>query len=237
VPSQVEQHGQPRRTPSRLGFQEPKSNKHKPSQLGGESSAQDVKRSFPLLNLSSMHRSCKGFDLRTKRKRERVSQCLGAVCLKVGGSKCCGQRLEMKGRAIYTLIFEVVPVLPVSTHRYYRSKRIRPLQSTYWRLCEKIAYRYYRSFTGTTGQRPVPPVVQFFAKTCFARKRLTGTTELSPVPLVNGWYYRSTTDTTARAKTRKTKALTPAGFMPTGTTGGSPVPPVLPGIKHFSKCP
>jgi len=151
VPSQVEQHGQPRRTPSRLGFQEPKSNKHKPSQLGGESSAQDVKRSFPLLNLSSMHRSCKGFDLRTKRKRERVSQCLGAVCLKVGGSKCRGPRLEMKGRAIYTLISEVVPVLPVSTHRYYRSKRIRPLQLTYWRLCEKIAYRYYRSFTGTTG--------------------------------------------------------------------------------------
>jgi hypothetical protein len=102
---------------------------------------------------------------------------------------------------------------------------------------EKIAYRYYRSFTGTTGQRPVPPVVQILAKTSFAGKRLTGTTGLSPVPPVKGRYYRSTTDTTARTKTRRTKALTPAGFMPTGTTGGSPVLPVLPGIKHFSKCP
>jgi hypothetical protein len=93
------------------------------------------------------------------------------------------------------------------------------------------------SSTGTTGQRPVPPVVQILAKTRFAGKRLTGTTGLSPVLPVNGRYYRSITDTTARTKTRRTKTLTPAGFIPTGTTGGSPVLPVLPGIKHFSKCP
>jgi hypothetical protein len=71
VPSQVEQHGQPRRTPSRLGFQEPKSNKHKPSQLGGEPSAQDANQSFPLSNLFSLLKSCKGLDLGAKRKRER----------------------------------------------------------------------------------------------------------------------------------------------------------------------
>jgi hypothetical protein len=85
VPSQVKQHGQPRRTPSWLGFQEPKSKKHKPSQLGGEPSAQDANRSFPLSNLFSLLKSCKGLDLEAKRNRERVSQCLGAVCLKVGG--------------------------------------------------------------------------------------------------------------------------------------------------------
>jgi hypothetical protein len=90
VPSQIEQHEQPRRMPSRLGFQEPKSNKHKPSQLGGEPSAQDANRSFPLLNLFSLLKSCMGLDLGAKRKRERVSQCLGALCLKVGGSKWRG---------------------------------------------------------------------------------------------------------------------------------------------------
>jgi hypothetical protein len=89
VPSQVEQHGQPRRTPSQLGFQEPKSNKHKPSQLRGEPSAQDANRCFPLSNLFSLLKSCKGLDLGAKRK-ERVSQCLGAVCLKVGRSKWHG---------------------------------------------------------------------------------------------------------------------------------------------------
>jgi hypothetical protein len=87
VPSQVEQHRQPWRTPSRLGFQEPKSNKHKPSQLEREPSAQDVNRSFPLSNLFSLLKSCKGLDLGAKRKKERVSQCWGAVCLKVGRSK------------------------------------------------------------------------------------------------------------------------------------------------------
>jgi hypothetical protein len=73
VPSQVEQHGQPWRMPSRLGFQEPKSNKHKTSQLGGEPSAQDVKRSFPLSNLFSLLKSCKGLDLGAKRRREGES--------------------------------------------------------------------------------------------------------------------------------------------------------------------
>jgi hypothetical protein len=90
VPSQVEQHGQPQKMPSQLGFQEPKSNKHKPSQLEGEPSAQDANQSFPLLNLFSLLKSCKGLDLRAKRKRERVSQCLEVVCLKVGRSKWCG---------------------------------------------------------------------------------------------------------------------------------------------------
>jgi hypothetical protein len=97
----------------------------------------------------------------------------------------------MKGRAIYTLIFEAVPVLPLSTHRYYRSRGIRPLQTIYRGFCEKIAYRYYRAFISTTGQQPVlpvqPPILpleQFTAKTSFAGKRLTGTTGLTPVPPV-----------------------------------------------------
>jgi hypothetical protein len=58
----------------------------------------------------------------------------------------------MKERAIYILIFEAVPVLPVRTHRYYQSQGFRPLQLTCWRSCEKIAYRYYQTFTGTDGQ-------------------------------------------------------------------------------------
>ena len=74
VPSQIKQLGQPRRTPSRLGFQEPKSNKHKSSQLGGEANAQDVNRSLSLSNLTSLLKSCQGFGLGAKgRKRGGVS--------------------------------------------------------------------------------------------------------------------------------------------------------------------
>jgi hypothetical protein len=82
VPSQVEQHGQPRRMPSWLGFQELNSNKHKPCQLGGEPSAQDANRSFPLSNLFSLLKSCKGLDLWAKTKREGESM-LGS-CLSKG---------------------------------------------------------------------------------------------------------------------------------------------------------
>jgi hypothetical protein len=91
-------------------------------------------------------------------------------------------------------------------HRYHQSTT-RTTSSTVYsedKFCGQLTYRYYRTFTGTTGQDR---------------------------------YYRSTTDTTTRTKTRRTKALPPVGFMPTGTTGCSPVLPVLPGIKHFSKCP
>jgi hypothetical protein len=93
-----------------------------------------------------------------------------------------------------------------------------------------VFHRYHRSTIGTTGRTDSE-------KIHFAGKRLTGTTGLSPVPPVDNRYHRSTTDTTARTKTRRTKAQSSAGFMPTGTTGHTPVLPVLPGIKHFSKCP
>jgi hypothetical protein len=87
-----------------------------------------------------------------------------------------------------------LPVLP-GFHRYHRSttgttgSTIGTTASTVYsedKFCGKLTYRYYWTFTGTTGQDR---------------------------------YYRSTTGTTVRTKTRRTKALPPTGFMPTGTTG------------------
>jgi len=49
VPSQMNQHGRPRRTPSRLGFQEPKSNKCKPNQQDEETKCSSHKSKLPTL--------------------------------------------------------------------------------------------------------------------------------------------------------------------------------------------
>jgi hypothetical protein len=67
-----------RRTPRRLAFQEPKSNKNKWNQLEGEPSAQVTNRSFPLSNLTSQAQILQGLNL-GQEGRERVSQCLGAL--------------------------------------------------------------------------------------------------------------------------------------------------------------
>jgi hypothetical protein len=92
-----------------------------------------------------------------------------------------------------------------------------------------VFHRYHRSTTGTTGST-VYSEDKFCGKLTYRYYRtFTSTTGQNQ-------YYWSTTGTTARTKTRRTKALPPAGFMPTGTTGCSPVLPVLPGIKHFYKC-
>jgi hypothetical protein len=103
---------------------------------------------------------------------------------------------------------EYPPVLPVPRNPTITDN----LPGILW---EKT-YRYYRAFTGTTGQQPVlqvqPPVLpleQFTAKTSFAGNRLTGTIGLSPVPPVK-----------------------------IGTTGKPPVPPLeqkLAELKHWHR--
>jgi hypothetical protein len=120
---------------------------------------------------------------------------------------------------------------------YYRSQGFQPLQSTYWRFCEEIAYRYYRAFTGTTGQRsvlpvqpPVLPLVQFTTKTSFVGNWPTGTTGLSPVPPV-------TTGTTSRPPVLPLEQKLTELKHCHRRDLCLPVLPALQGIKHLSKCP
>jgi hypothetical protein len=74
---------------------------------------------------------------------------------------------------------EYPPVLPIP--------RVPTITVNLPEICEKIAYRYYRTLTGTIGQRPVLPVqlplVHITAKMSFAGKKtyryyrtFTGTT-------------------------------------------------------------
>jgi hypothetical protein len=80
-------------------------------------------------------------------------------------------------------------------------------------------HRYHRSTTGTTSSTTGTTASTVYCEDEFCRKltywyyrTFTGTTGQDR-------YYRSTTGTTARTKARRTKALPPVGFMPTGTTG------------------
>jgi hypothetical protein len=124
---------------------------------------------------------------------------------------------------------EYPPVLPVPRVSTVTDNLLETLQENSLPVLP-VFHRYHRSTTGTTGST-------VFGEDKFCRKKtyryyraFTGTTGQDR-------YYRSTIDTTTRIKTRRTKALSLAGFMSTDTTGCSPVLPVLPGIKHFSKCP
>jgi hypothetical protein len=124
---------------------------------------------------------------------------------------------------------EYPPVLPVPRVPTVTVKLLEILRENSLPVLP-VFHRYHRSTTGTTGST-VFSEDKFCGKKTYQYYRIfTGTTGQDR-------YYRSTTDTTARTKTRRTKALPPTGFMPIGTTGCSPVLPVLLGIKHFSKCP
>jgi hypothetical protein len=77
--SQMNQHGQPRRTSSRLGFQEPKSSKHKQSRQNEESECSSRRSMLPLSNLMSLAQTIKDWSLKAGGEREWASHSLERV--------------------------------------------------------------------------------------------------------------------------------------------------------------
>ena len=76
--------GQPRRTPSRLGFKESKNNKYKPSRQDGEPSAQVVDRSFPPSNLLSLAQIYQGNEYRSNGGEGERGTALGSLFSDLG---------------------------------------------------------------------------------------------------------------------------------------------------------
>ena len=170
--------------PSWLGFQEPKSNKCKPTGKTKKPSAQVADQTSQLSNLTSLARIFQGLKPRSK-EGERVGESnLGGCFVRCGVERIGELTVRNEGRAIYTSIQD--------NYRYYWCQMLvlPAIRSDRW----KGSYTHQRSAqnwpTGTTRPESILPT------NVGTTNKKTGTTDrsiLRALELVQIWS-ASTTD-------------------------------------------